>query len=681
VQDTNRPHAVARRGDIQGLRALAVTLVVVYHFFPTYIPGGFVGVDVFFVISGFLISLLLLREIEATGRIALSRFYARRIRRLMPASLTVTVVTVVAAMLLLGPLQIADAFSDAAWSTAYLANVHLAQSPDGYFAVDDPSLFRHFWSLAVEEQYYLAWPLVLTAVASLARRRWKNIASVVLVAVLLASLFASIVLTDQGSSSAYYSLGTRAWELAIGGVVAFAVFRSVRPPRPAVASIAALAGLAAIVAAAFKFTEFTPFPGWTAAIPTVGAALIIWAGANHVGDISRALSLRPVRFLGDISYSLYLWHWPILILGAPFVGEGNIARLPLLFLSVALAIATYFGVERRAASFRIAFSSRKLVAVGLTTTVVAVAAFAGAGAAFPSTGGPAVTEASSVMANAEVINSAIRLTDVTPQFTPDALPTNVSPTLRGLTDDLAEVFTNGCASAGLIVCEGGDPSGVTSVAMIGDSQMGQWWPAVDTAAKSNGWKLFVVIKNACPAAFVSIVDPASGQSRPDCDAWQRPAVEAVAALEPDVILFANHSLAYHAESVDRMTFDAQWQAGIEEALAQLTSASPVIFFGQFPRLKMTPEQCLTENLNAVTNCSTQLIEAVPQDIRELDVAVAGAAAAVYFDPTQLLCRDDCPMVDHNRIMYRDSEHLTGSYSRLLAPAVGEAIRATLALQK
>ena len=199
MTDDNRAHAAVRRGDIQGLRALAVGLVIVYHFFPTYVPGGYVGVDVFFVISGFLITLILLRELEAHGRISLSRFYSRRIRRLLPASLTVTVVTLAAAAALLGPLQIADAFADAAWSTGYAANIHLAQSTDGYFAVDDPSLFRHFWSLAVEEQYYLIWPLLLSVIALIARRRMKVAAPAVLGGLLVVSLAGSVVLTGMGS--------------------------------------------------------------------------------------------------------------------------------------------------------------------------------------------------------------------------------------------------------------------------------------------------------------------------------------------------------------------------------------------------------------------------------------------------------------------------------------------------
>ena len=677
MTDDNRAHAAVRRGDIQGLRALAVGLVIVYHFFPTYVPGGYVGVDVFFVISGFLITLILLRELEAHGRISLSRFYSRRIRRLLPASLTVTVVTLAAAAALLGPLQIADAFADAAWSTGYAANIHLAQSTDGYFAVDDPSLFRHFWSLAVEEQYYLIWPLLLSVIALIARRRMKVAAPAVLGGLLVVSLAGSVVLTGMGSPVAYYSLATRAWELAIGGIVAFAIFRSTRPPKATVVSVAALVGVSAVIGSALKFTDLTPFPSWTAAVPTVGAALIIWAGAHQTGDVSRLLSIAPIRFLGDISYSLYLWHWPVLILGAPFIAEGNIAKVPLLLLSVVLSTATYYLVERKAANFRLAARPRRLVALGLTATAVAIALFAAISLAFPSTGGPAVAVAKTVSAKAELVGSEIRLTGVTARLVPEALPENVSPTLRGLTDDLAEVFTNGCAGAGLVVCEGGDPAGTTTIAMLGDSQMGQWWPAVNVAAQANGWKLFIVIKNACPAAVVHIADPDTGDLRPDCEAWQQPAVDAVAALKADVVLYANHSLAYHAEAADRSAFDPEWADGVHGALENLTASSRVVYFGQFPRLQTAPEQCLIENLQSLANCSTPTGVAVPADIRRLDIESAAAGGALYFDPTQLLCDSVCPMVSHNRVMYRDRYHLTGSYSALLAPAISDMIKAAL----
>jgi peptidoglycan/LPS O-acetylase OafA/YrhL len=677
VTDANRAHLANRRGDIQGLRALAVVLVVVYHFFPSYIPGGFVGVDVFFVISGFLITLLLLREIEATGRISLSRFYSRRIRRLMPASLTVTVVTLLAAVLLLGPLQIADAFTDAAWSTAYVANIHLAQSTDGYFAVDDPSLFRHFWSLAVEEQYYLVWPILLSGIVLVARKRVRAIAPVVLGVLLIGSLISSVILTGLGSPEAYYSLGTRAWELAIGGLIAFTVLRASRPPTATVASIAALLGVAAVVGSALKFTDLTPFPSWTAAIPTIGAGLIVWAGAHRAGDVSRVLSIRPVTFVGDISYSLYLWHWPVLVLGIPFVGAENIAKVPLVMLSVILSIATYHLVERKAANFRLSIKPIRLVVFGLTATAVTVVLFAATSLAFPSTGGPPVAEATPVNAEADVVGSEIRLSNVTTGLLPAGLPENVSPTLRDLTDDLAAVFSNGCAGLGLQVCEGGDSAGAKTVAMIGDSQMGQWWPAVDAAAKANGWKLFIVIKNACPAAVVSISDPTTGSPRPDCESWQQAALDTVNALDADVVLYANHSLAYHSEALDRSAFDDAWVDAIQGALRTLTSSSRVVFFGQFPRMQTTPEQCLIENLRAVANCSTPLDVAVPEEIRRLDVEMAGSGGALYFDPTQLLCDDRCAMVSDNRIIYRDSDHLTGSYSRILSPAIAEAIRAAL----
>jgi peptidoglycan/LPS O-acetylase OafA/YrhL len=216
ISDTHSP----RRRDIQGLRAIAVFLVVIYHALPGALKGGFVGVDVFFVISGFLITGLLLRELDISGRIRLGRFYARRIRRLLPAALTVTTVTLIVAAMVYGPLRFVQALQDAAWSTVSLANVNFGMDRNGYFAPSTSSPFLHFWSLSVEEQFYLLWPVALIGAWML----WKRRGIVALLAaVLMGSVAASVLLTSPDNSVAYYSLATRAWELAVGGIIAWAV--------------------------------------------------------------------------------------------------------------------------------------------------------------------------------------------------------------------------------------------------------------------------------------------------------------------------------------------------------------------------------------------------------------------------------------------------------------------------
>jgi peptidoglycan/LPS O-acetylase OafA/YrhL len=674
VQPDNRAATATRRGDIQGLRGIAVGLVVAYHAFPDRVPGGFVGVDVFFVISGFLITLLLVREIDRDGRISLWRFYARRIRRLMPAALTVTLATVVVAGLLLGPLQLAAMFEDAAWATAYLANYRLSQADAGYFASTDPSLFTHFWSLAVEEQYYLVWPLLLTAIVLIGRGAWRRVAPVALGLVLVGSLVASVLLTATDSNDAYYSLGARAWELAIGGAVAFAVFLSKRPPPPLATALAAIVGLAAVVWTVINFTEATPFPSWTAAVPTVGAALIIWAGSHELGDVARVLGVGPLRFLGDISYPLYLWHWPVLLIGTSFVAPDQ--KLLLVALSVALAVFTYYGIERTTARFKPALSPVRVVAGGLIVAFVVAAALAAAAASVATTGGPAVPAAKPVSVTAVRVGDAIELTKPIDLDPPEWLPENVRPTLQGLPADLAEIFTNGCTGPDLRICEGGDPDGTTSIVLTGDSQAAQWWPAIDKAATEHGWKLYLIGKNGCPLADFDMTSFQTEADSPRCSEWQDDATQAIVDLDPDLIIYANLTPSYTSGTDISETTSAAWAAGVSTTLTSLGD-SRVLYFGQFPMLDQSPDACLYGNIRAIAECDTPVATAVTDTTRALAESNAAANGAMYFDPATLLCDDTCPMVNNERIMYRDAKHLNGSYSRHLAPALGEVVSAAL----
>ena len=329
-----------KRKDVQGLRAVAVCMVIVYHYFPAAVRGGFVGVDVFFVISGFLITGLLVRELERTRSISLSTFYSRRVRRLMPTAFATTATTVVAAFFIVAPVRFVSVLRDATWTGAYLANVQFARVKGGYFAAANPSPLLHLWSLAVEEQYYLIWPLLLLGVALVTKKRALSFLPGILAVVFAGSLLASIVLTGSNANFAYYSLATRAWELAIGGIVALLVFRNHLLRRSNLAVPLSVIGMLVTLAGAFAYSRNTAFPGMAALLPTAGTAFVIWAGTYHHGLVSRGLSVRPAQMIGDMSYSLYLWHWPVLILGVEVMGGSLAARAFLLGLTALLSGAS-----------------------------------------------------------------------------------------------------------------------------------------------------------------------------------------------------------------------------------------------------------------------------------------------------------------------------------------------------
>jgi len=322
---------VPHRRELQGLRAVAVLLVVLDHGGVPFLQGGYVGVDVFFVLSGYLITGLLLRQAGRDGRIRLSDFYVRRARRILPAAVLTLVVTDLAAHQLLNLVRAREAVGDSVWAAFFMANVHFARAGSDYFAQGQPpSPVQHYWTLAVEEQFYLVWPIVLAGVLAVPFLR-RRLLWIVLAAA-AGSLAWSIHSTATDATYAYFSTVTRAWELALGAALAIAA--------PRLRGAAAWLGLACICIAAVAFSSSTPFPGYAALLPTIGAALVIAAAP---GSGSRLLSLAPFRYVGDRSYAFYLWHWPVLVIAAEYVGHdlSTAVRLGLLAGAFGLSILSY----------------------------------------------------------------------------------------------------------------------------------------------------------------------------------------------------------------------------------------------------------------------------------------------------------------------------------------------------
>jgi len=355
------------RPELEGLRAVAVGLVVLYHGGISALAGGFVGVDVFFVLSGFLITGLIVRELRETGTLSLPAFYARRARRLLPAAAVVLVATVVASAVVMPPLRVPDVAGDAAAAAVYASNLRFALQATDYLAAElAPSPLLHFWSLGVEEQFYLFWPALLALVAvGLGRRRAASGSGLdgaaerrpdgsaerrlilVVAGVAVASFALGVVLTDVAEPWAFFSLPARAWELALGALIALGVARLSRLPR-AIGGPTVAAGLAMVVVAGLALNETIPFPGLAALLPTGGAALVIAGSVVDRGSLpARLLAVPPMRFLGRISYSLYLWHWPLFVLPAVALDRELpvLARLGLAGIAVLLAAATQRWVE------------------------------------------------------------------------------------------------------------------------------------------------------------------------------------------------------------------------------------------------------------------------------------------------------------------------------------------------
>ena len=376
---TGRDHARSGRlrPDVEGLRAIAVVLVLLYHAGVPGFAGGYIGVDVFFVISGFLITGLLYRELGATGRISFRDFYVRRVRRLFPAASVALLVTFLLSAWLLSPLALPRVAGDGVAAALSVANIRFALASGDYFtAVATPSPFLHYWSLSVEEQFYLVWPALLLIVHRLGGARAVVAA---IVGITIVSLTLAVVMTEVATTWAFYSLVTRAWQLAVGGLLAILALHRWRSS--AVSGVLAAlgwAGLAMILAGGFLFDELLAYPGAWALLPTLGAVLIIAGGDRRLGP-GLLLQTRPLRFLGRISYALYLWHWPLLVLPAVAYGEAlpAWALAGLVLLAVAVATVSTLVIEEpirrrvvaRPGRAAVGMAARPLLGLALAVTV------------------------------------------------------------------------------------------------------------------------------------------------------------------------------------------------------------------------------------------------------------------------------------------------------------------------
>ncbi|MFN8169860.1 MAG: acyltransferase family protein [Candidatus Nanopelagicales bacterium] len=666
VEDTRR-----FRPDIQGLRAIAVTLVVLYHAGVPGITGGYVGVDVFFVISGFLITGHLVREIDRTGRVRLGSFYARRVRRLLPAAVTVVVVTVLVARFWGPALQLRTTALDAVWTAGYALNVHLAAQGVDYLQADGPaSPLQHFWSLAVEEQFYLVWPLLVLVAALVARFAGRWALTAVVGAVVASSLALSISLTGTAAPTAYFSALTRAWEFGIGALLALAVVLLARVPG-ALRSAATWVGLALVVGSALRFDDATPFPGSAALVPVLGTALVIAGGCGGAarGSTDVALGRRPVQWVGKVSYGWYLWHWPVLILAPAVVGMefSWFRNVELSILALWFAVLTYLIVERPAqrSTLRTApwlgrgallSGAAALAAVGILVTAPAIAGNGAPAAPF----GVASSDPRDL---APVLAAAARN---------PAVPGNLTPALDDAPRDVP-VTESGCHLPFLAVqqgaCEYGDPQGARTVVLFGDSHAQQWMGALDAEAKRLGWRLVSLTKAACPVADLTIASPVLKRDYTECTTWRDATIARIQDMAPDVVI-VSQSDSVPGRLVSNQTWSEQTAATLEKLTQKGTR---VEFLADTPYPKGDVPTCVADSLADVRACQVTRADAyhasaLYTERHRMVSAAADEVGVGVVDPVSWLCSPTaCPVVVGDTLVYRDDSHITNTYSTKLAP--------------
>jgi peptidoglycan/LPS O-acetylase OafA/YrhL len=697
------------RPDVEGLRGLAVLLVVLFHA-GLGVPGGFVGVDVFFVISGYLISGRLLRELDASGRIDFARFYARRVRRLLPAAAIVLVATLAVSWWLIDPLDRADVELDGAAAALFISNIRFAVVTGDYFsAVASPSPLLHFWSLAVEEQFYLLWPAVLLVAARLAGLRT---AATVLMAIFVASLAAELVLTQTAVGWAFYSLPTRAFELAAGGLVAAAEL--VPGPSRLGARLVGLVGCGAIVWSALAMDASLAYPGVYALVPALGAAGILMS--RPTDEVGRLLALPPMRWLGRISYSLYLWHWPLFVL-APMALVTTLTlpgRLALSAIAIGVAAVSWRFVEE---PFRRGFSpattrSRRTVLAGLAALVAIAAtsstlaakssdqlASLGGGAAsapgaatslagvnpivsLPS--GPSVssntgaagtaTPAPTSKAKAGPKPTPAGTPRPTPQPVIVALPSNVRPSLAAARNDKEILWSDGClayepATAPPTGCVFGNRSGSFTIALVGDSHASALFPAVDWVARRQGARLLPFVKVACPFIDMRVVDPIIKREYTECASWNAAVLDRLASLHPDLTIVAMSHWIYPLRAVD--TTASRIGAAVGRMLSQLRGR--VVLLVDTPHASVDVPACLSKHVSDIRPCATPRGVALSAH-GVIERIAANAADVPTVDLAPAICpASPCAAVVGGMIVWRDSHHLTATFAAALGPVLNRGL--------
>ncbi|MFD6160103.1 acyltransferase family protein [Nocardia sp. NPDC060256] len=687
------------RADVEGLRAVAVLAVVAFHAGVWGVGGGFVGVDVFFVISGFLITGMLWREVAGSGTVRLARFYGGRARRLLPAAGIVLVATAVGAAVLLPPLQARAVLGDGIASALYVGNYRLALTGTDYLAADaPPSPFQHYWSLGVEEQFYLLWPALIIGVAWFVRRRRRTRGGaspvpylVALSVVAAGSFVVSLNWTRTLPPWAFFALPARAWELALGGVVALSVPLWRRLPE-SVATVAGWLGLGLIVFACTRLDGRTPYPGTAALLPVLGAVLIVVAGCGMTRwGVGRALSVDPLRSLGRLSYSWYLWHWPVLLLAPRVLGHGlgSVGAVGAVVTAAGLAMLTLWFVEdpvrfarplRRSAGLSLASGGVvTAVAVGAAVALlVFVPAPVGRGAAAEAltvVAAPAAPSAETVDPYDAAVRQLTAQVQAAVAASADqrAVPSNLSPALADAPGDKATVFGNGCVRSWLDVgqpeCVSGDPDSTSRVALVGDSHAAMWSPAFEQVAEQRHWRLETMSKVTCPLMELPITSPYLGREYTECVQWRHQILTRLQAEHPKLIVLSM-SRRYGGD-FGFTTYDQAWIDSLSRLTAQLrATGANVLVLGPIPDPHTTAPTCLSDHLDNALACSPTRQVAVDDEGIAAERAAATAGGAQYVDLTELFCTTArCPLIARNNLIYRDDNHLTVTYAKTLTPIV------------
>jgi peptidoglycan/LPS O-acetylase OafA/YrhL len=671
---TKPDHGRTLRLDIEGMRTIAVGSVLVGHAGVSWFAGGFVGVDVFFVLSGYLITGLLAREVSQTGRVRIGNFWARRMKRLLPASATVLLFSALVTYVFL-PITQRPAFGGDIKSAAlYIVNWRLAARGVDYLAEDiGQSPVQHYWSLAVEEQFYLVWPLLMLAIGVLAAKRWKLGAFYALGAITVVSFIWSVMQTASTPATAYFVSTTRMWELGLGALLALAAARVARLPSILLA-ISGWLGIALIAYAVLFFDTSTTWPGTNALVPTVGAALMIASGIIRApGSPQRLLSLAPMVWIGGLSYSIYLWHWPILVAVQAKYPDVQVRwTVLLMILSIVPAWLSHKYIENPVRFGTFFKPTGRALGMGAALTALGVVI----SLALSASGGSGQQEATAAQAPgaaaiADPANKGVVWSDIKQVDRMRPLPVD-SPNDRPPFYDLHPECQTGIGDPKPSPCESGDTSARRTMVIVGDSKMAQWETALSDLGKAEGWKVVQITKSACP--FTAAEVTRDNKLWKDCHQWGEATLQQILRLKPAVVLTSHGratALPKGASESTPSTPEAMAE-GMARYWRTLTDAGiPVVPLLDNPTPTSSPVyECVAQHPDALDDCAFDESMGVRNSGAPTAVAAAKLVPGVRtLDMKDLICPDEdrCAPVIGNVLVYRQGSHITRSYIDSMEP--------------
>ncbi|MFJ9695531.1 acyltransferase family protein [Kitasatospora sp. NPDC101183] len=650
----------AFRPDIEGLRGVAVLSVLAFHAGVPGLTGGYVGVDVFFVISGFLITGML------TGRpLGLWDFAARRARRILPAAATVLVATAAAGGALLDPLRGTDLARDLIASAGQFANWRFVGQQTDYLASErDPSPLQHFWSLSVENQFYLLWGVLLLGLARYLHGR-RRTAAITVATLGIGGLSLALCLrwTETSAPLAYFSTGSRLWEFAAGACAALLARRVGQQAGVRVGlTVLGWAGLAAVVGPLFLYDRNTPFPGAAALLPVLGAAALLLAGTAATPlAAGRALTARPLRAAGRLSYAWYLWHWPVITIAQ--ARYGTLSWTALAALTAASALPAWLTLRLVEQPLRHGGTAapRRGLAVGASALVIPLIAGLTLGGGTVRALGTA--SAASVPAPPGAVDGPSLLA-------PGTVLTSLTPSLARAREDFppgkgCEIALNADASPR---CLFGDEHSPDRIVLLGDSHAGQWISAGIAMAQQRHWALEVLVKPGCPLATITVRNNVLGRTFEECDRWRENTLTRLAnEAKPRLVLLAG---------LNRYGGPEERTQGWTRTLDRLAAlGAPLAYLGDTPMPGKDIPTCLAASDGRSDAC------VFPRDTAfEPDPMLDGGLAARYgvrtLDLGPLLCPatgPSCPAVLEGLVLYRDTGHITDTLARVLAPRLDKGL--------